>query len=216
MRKIKLLLVDDHAVLRSGLRLLLSTQPDMEVVGEGSSGEEALELTRELKPDLVVLDLTMPGRSGFEVLEDLKRQSPKVKVLVLTMHEDEEYLRHVLKYGGNGYILKRAADVELLSAIRAVARGEVFIEPAMTQALVKDLMPKGDPGGKKEHGLSDREKEVLKLVALGFTNQQVADTLTISIKTVESHKARIKEKLNLSRRSDLVRYALAEGLLPNK
>ncbi|KKM09491.1 histidine kinase [Clostridiales bacterium PH28_bin88] len=218
MDPIKLLLVDDHTVLRSGLKLLVGAQPDMQVVGEAAGGDEALRLVKELKPDVVILDLSMPGTNGLQVLEEILEISPATKILVLTMHEDEEYLRRVLRSGGKGYILKKAADVELLSAIRAVHRGEVFIEPSMAKTLVNALFETATVAldKKKEQGLSEREKEVLRLVALGYTNQQVANSLMISVKTVESHKARIKDKLNIYRRSDLVRYAMQHGLVPNK
>ncbi len=214
MTKIKIVLADDHAVLRSGLRYLLNSQPDMDVVGEADSGEEALAVCRQIKPDILILDLSMPGIGGLEALGLIKAQAPEVKILVLTMHDDEGYLRSVLRAGGSGYIIKKAADAELLSAIRAVYRGQVFIDPSMTKGLIQELLMSPAKEDKERRSLSERELEVLRLVALGFTNKQIADELFLSIKTVESHKAKIKEKLNLRGRSELVRYAIQQGLLP--
>ncbi|MHB1418436.1 MAG: response regulator transcription factor [Bacillota bacterium] len=213
--RIRIILVDDHAVLRSGLKMLLNSQNDMIVVGEAATGEEALALSHEIEADVLVLDLTLPGMSGLEVLARLQRETPGVRVLVLTMHDDEGYLRGVLKEGASGYILKKAADVELLSAIRAVHQGEVFLDHSMARVLVKDLY--GESNKVKPNAnlpLSERENEILRCVAMGFTNMQIANQLAISVKTVESHKAHIREKLNLYNRSDLVRYAIQHGLLP--
>lgn len=217
MGKIKLLLVDDHAVFRAGLKMLLNAQPDMEVVGEAASGEEALRKIREIRPELALIDITMPGMGGLEAIERIKADFPSVKVLVLTMHDDEGYLRQVLRAGGSGYVLKKAADTELLSAIRAAYRGEVFLHPAHAKAVVEELIlkrsPREGPGRREYGGLSPREQEVLKLVALGYTNQQIADKLFVSVKTVEVHRAHIMEKLNLRSRVELVRYALQKGIL---
>lgn len=215
MSQIKLVLADDHAVLRGGLRLMLNTQEDMEVVGEAANGEEAIHLCREIKPDIILLDLTMPGLSGLEAIEGIKRDNPATKILVLTMHDDEGYLKMVLKSGCSGYILKKAADVELISAIRTVNRGEVYIDPLLVRHLVNDYIapPEQDEPRHVKSALSERENEVLKLIALGYTNKQIADELFLSVKTVETHKSNIKEKLNIRSRSDLVRYAIQNGLL---
>ncbi|MHB1126502.1 MAG: response regulator [Bacillota bacterium] len=215
MVPIRIILVDDHTVLRSGLKMLLNNQNDMLVVGEAATGEEALALCQELQADVMVLDLTLPGMSGLELLGRLQQETPVVRVLVLTMHDDEGYLRGVLKEGASGYILKKAADVELLSAIRAVHRGEVFLDHSMAKFLVKDLYAENKKINQNASPpLSEREKEILRFVAMGYTNMQIAGQLTISVKTVESHKARIREKLNLHNRSDLVRYAIEHGLVP--
>ena len=217
MSTINIILADDHAVLRSGLRLMLNTQEDFEVVGEAANGEEAICLCREKKPDIILLDLNMPGLSGLDVIEDIKRDNPGIKILVLTMHDDEGYLKRVLKSGCSGYILKRAADVELISAIRTVYGGEVFVDPSLVKHLVNDFIGPKDSDEKhhvKTAGtLSERENEVLKFIALGYTNRQIADELFLSVKTVETHKSKIKEKLNIRSRSDLVRYAMQNGLL---
>lgn len=217
MSKIKLVLADDHAILRSGIRMILNSQDDMEVVGEAKNGEEAIFLCREKKPDIILLDLSMPGLSGLEAIEKIKQVNPAVKILVLTMHDDEEYLRKVLKSGCFGYILKKAADTELISAIRMVCRGEVFVDHSLVKYLVNGFI---NPGGQNEPRhvkpsgvLSDRELEVFKLIALGYTNKQIADELVLSVKTVETHKSKIKEKLNIKSRSDMVRYAIQNGLL---
>jgi two-component system, NarL family, response regulator NreC len=217
MDKIGIFIVDDHAVLRTGLKLLLGTQKDMEVVGETGSGKEALQMAAELIPRVILLDLSLDDLNGLDILVELKSIDPRIKVLVLTMHDDEGYLHKVLEGGGDGYILKKAADVELLTAIRAVNRDEIFLDPSLTKAVLRNIYSSHrkdfQESKEDEEILSNRENEVLRLVAFGFTNKQIADQLLVSIKTVESHKARIREKLNLNYRSDLVKYAIKKGLL---
>jgi two-component system response regulator NreC len=212
---IRVLIVDDHAILRSGLRMLLGAQPDLDVVGEASDGADAARLVGELHPDVVLLDLAMPGISGLDALPLIKRDSPSTRALILSQYDDESYLRRALEAGASGYVLKRAADVELLSAIRAVSRGEVYLEPMLTRLVVNDLFRRGDdiPAADRAPALSDREREVLQLVALGHTNQQIADRLILSIKTVETYKARVMEKLHVRGRAALVRYAMEQGLI---
>lgn len=214
---IRLLLADDHAVLRSGLRVLLDAQPDMQVVGEAADGAEAVREALAARPDVVLMDVAMGGESGLEATRRIKKHAPEIKVLVLSMYDDEVYLRRALDAGASGYALKRAADTELLSAIRAVARDEVYLHPALTRVLVSDLLkrePAGPPPAKPESPhLSERETEVLRLVALGHTNQEIADSLFLSVKTVESYKGRLMEKLGLRGRAALVRYAVEAGLL---
>ncbi|HEX3244534.1 MAG TPA: response regulator transcription factor [Chloroflexota bacterium] len=214
-RMIRVLIVDDHAILRSGLRMLLGAQPDLDVVGEASDGADAARLVGELHPDVVLLDLAMPGISGLDALPLIKRDSPSTRALILSQYDDESYLRRALEAGASGYVLKRAADVELLSAIRAVSRGEVYLEPMLTRLVVNDLFRRGDdiPAADRAPALSDREREVLQLVALGHTNQQIADRLILSIKTVETYKARVMEKLHVRGRAALVRYAMEQGLI---
>lgn len=214
MNKIRLLLADDHAVLRAGLRVLLNAQPDMEVVGEAGDGHEAVYKARELKPDIILLDITMPGKGGLEVIAEIIEENPGIKVLVLTMHDDESYLKKVLKSGASGYVLKKVADTELLSAIRSIARGEMFLDSSMARVLVSELFSKTSVTAENESvPLTEREKEVLRLIALGYTNQEIATHLVLSIKTVETHKARIMDKLGLRKRSELVRYALKKGII---
>ncbi len=217
MSKIRILLADDHAVLRAGLKLLINGQPDMEVAGEATTGHETLVAARELVLDLVLLDISMPGMSGLEALRQMKREQPELVVLVLTMHEDVDYLRQALGAGAAGYVPKSAADVELLSALRAVVRGGVYIHPSHTKTLLEEMLSqgktvRGGPGDPLD-ALSDREREVLRLVALGHTNAQIAEQLCLSVKTVESYRARMMEKLGLRSRAALVRYALERGLV---
>jgi two-component system, NarL family, response regulator NreC len=213
-RVIRVLIVDDHAILRSGLRMLLGAQPDMDVVGEASDGAEAARLVEALHPDVVLLDLAMPGTSGLEALRMIKHNTSTTRALILSQYDDESYLRRALEAGASGYVLKRAADVELLSAIRAVARGEVYLEPMLTRLVVNDLFQRGDVATQdRAPTLSDREREVLQLVALGNTNQQIADRLVLSVKTVETYKARVMEKLGVRGRAALVRYAMEQKLI---
>lgn len=212
MKRIRILLADDHTVLRAGLRALLAGQGDLEVIGEASDGAEAIRLAQALRPGVVVMDIGMPGVNGIDATARIKRELPGVKVLILSMHDDQGYLRQVLRAGASGYVLKRAADTELLAAIRAAARGEVFLDPAMAKALVEEVVQPSRPSA-AEPVLSDREQDVLRLLAYGYTNQQVADRLCISVKSVETYKARLMEKLGLKGRAELVRYALQHGIL---
>lgn len=217
MPETTVLLADDHSVLRSGLKLLLEQSTDITVIGEANDGLHAVNLADRLQPDVVLLDLTMPGMSGLEALEMLGKVSPKSRVLVLTMHDDESYLRRALGAGAAGFILKKAADAELISAIHAVARGDVYIHSTMTRELLDGLIPSDEREEKNENNawerLSSREQEVLRLVSLGHTNAEIAEQLSLSVKTVETYRARGMEKLNLRSRAALVKYALRLGLL---
>ncbi len=208
-----LLLADDHAVLRSGLKLLLQSQPDFQVVGEAASGIETLALAERLQPDLILLDLSMPQLGGLDALPTLKKLCPAAKILILTMHDDPEYLRTALKSGASGYVLKKAADSELISAIRAVLRGEMYVHPSMTRSLLEDMLPKSATAPDAWETLSEREREVLRLVALGHTSAEIASQLNLSDKTVETYRARGMEKLGLPNRAALVRFALKKGIL---
>lgn len=211
MTKTRILLADDHSVLRSGLKMLLNAQDDMTVVGEATNGQEALSAVREHLPDLLILDITMPKTDGLQVLSQIKRAHPNVRVLVLTMHEEEGYLKRALESGAAGYCPKSAADAELISAIRAVMRGNVYIHPSHAKILVDKMIPSANTSSASAAELSERERAVLKLVALGHTNQEIADQLSLSVKTVESYRARGMEKLGLNSRAALVRYAIQEG-----
>ena len=222
--QIRVLVADDHAVLRAGLRLLLDAQPDMVVVGEAETAEQAMILDADLSPDVVLMDLTLPTRpgdpntvpSGLEAIRHIKAKRPKARVLALTMHDDEAYLRAVLEAGGAGYVLKQAADTELLSAIRAVWRGGTYLHPEHVQLLLEgapDTPASQESAEDSYELLSPREQQVLRLIALGHTNQQVADMLCLSVKTIETYKARLMAKLDLTGRAALVRYALQRGLL---
>jgi DNA-binding NarL/FixJ family response regulator len=219
MGRIHVLLADDHVVLRTGLRMLINAQPDMEVVAEASNGEDAARLAREVRPDIVLMDITMPGAGGIEATIRIRRESPAVRVLALTMHDDAAYLRSILAAGAAGYVVKRAADAELLSAIRTTYRGETYLAPSLAGAMVQEVLGRKPRKGSAEvpgDTLSEREREVLRLVAQGHTNEEIADRLFISAKTVATYRARLMEKLGLKTRADLVRYALAIGLLTSK
>ena len=211
----RLLLADDHAVLRSGLRLLLTSQNEYEVVGEAASGTETLSLAEELQPDLILLDLSMPALGGLDALPALRKLAPAAKILILTMHDAPQYLRQALKQGASGYVLKKAADSELLSAIKAVLRGEMYVHPSMTRVLLEDMLPasRSPEGENAWETLSEREQEVLKMVALGHTSGEIAEQLNLSAKTVETYRARGMEKLGLRTRAALVKFALQEGLI---
>ena len=212
---IRILIADDHGVLRAGLRALLNTEPDLEVVGEAVDGHQALRLAGELRPDVVVLDISMPGPDGIAVTRQLKRKWPDIRVLILTVHEDESLLREAIRAGASGYILKRAVESELISAIHAAWRGELYVHPAMTRALLKDLQLTSSPSLDEApvESLTPREVEVLQLIAKGYTNRQAAEILSISVRTVESHRANLTGKLGLRSRVELVRYAKRHGLL---
>ena len=211
----RVLLADDHAVLRSGLRLLLTSQNEYDVVGEASSGTETLSLAEQLQPDLILLDLSMPSLGGLDALPMLRKLVPSARILILTMHDDPQYLRQALKHGASGYVLKKAADAELLSAMHAVLRGEVYVHPSMTRILLEDMLPESKSADKNDawDSLSEREQEVLKMVALGHTSAEIAEQLCLSAKTVETYRARGMEKLGLRTRAALVKYALQESLI---
>ena len=212
---IRVLLADDHVVLRSGLRLLLTSQNEFEVIGEASSGTETLSLAEQLQPDLILLDLSMPALGGLDALPTLRKLVPSTRILILTMHDDPQYLRQALKLGASGYVLKKAADAELLSAMRSVLRGEVYVHPSMTRILLEDMLPKSQSGDNKDSWsrLSEREQEVVKMVALGHTSAEIAEQLNLSAKTIETYRARGMEKLGLRTRAALVKFALQEGLI---
>lgn len=211
MEKIRVLLADDHAVLRAGLRLLIHTQPDMEVVGDTGDHETALRETRELQPDVLTLDISMPHGRCAEVIETIAVELPATRVLVLTMHDDDAYFRAVMAAGAFGYVVKKAADVELLDAIRSVASGQVYthVEPSTAGTRVADPKFQETP----LEALSAREREVLGLVAQGHTNQAIADQLSLSVKTIESYRARLMAKLGLQNRAQLTHFAIEMGLL---
>lgn len=214
---IRILVTDDHAVLRAGLTALLNAEPDFTVVGEAADGSECLRVAQMLQPDVILLDINMPGVNGLEALPLLRQQAPNSRVLVLTMHDDITYLRQVLRSGGAGYVLKHAADKELLSAIRTVYSGGTFLHPSHAQALLADpaTTPANANGSDNKilGQLSEREQETLKLIALGYSNKEIAEKLYLSVKTVETYKARIMEKLELTTRAALVRFALQHKLL---
>lgn len=212
---IKILLVDDHAVVRMGLSMLLNTHPDMRVVGEASEGNEGIQKALEYKPTVVIMDLSMPhGKDGLSATAELKKLTPEVNILILTMHDDEEYLFRAIQAGASGCILKSAPHDELLAAIETVAKGEAYLHPSATKRLMEEYMGAVRQGSTDTFNLlSDREKEVLTLVAKGFSNKEIAEQLVISVKTVETHKGNVMEKLQLKTRPELVQYAIKKGLL---
>lgn len=214
MDKIRILLADDHTILRNGIRALLEDEPGMTVVGEAEDGRSAVTLACQLEPDVVVMDIAMPLLNGLEATRQIKRQCPRVRVLILTMHDNEEYIRQVLEAGAMGYVLKDAAAKELISAIRAVYHGEAVLSPAITRLVIEDYLRWGgirpvDVNNK----LSPRERELLQLVAEGYTNKQIAEILTISIKTVQAHRMSLMQKLNLHDKGDLIKYAIQKKII---
>ncbi len=215
IRKIRVLIADDHAVLRDGLHALLNMYQDIEVVGEAADGLEALERTLELQPDVVLMDIAMPRLGGLEAALELRQRKLPTKVLVLTQYDNKEYVFHMLKAGAAGYILKKAAGTELVSAIRAVHAGESFLYPSAAKAVVDRYFGEGkeDEEERRLDRLSDREKEVLKLLAEGRSNREIAELLCLSVKTVMSHRASIMEKLDIHNRTELVKFAIRAGLI---
>lgn len=216
--KIRVLIVDDHAIVRAGLRLLISGQEDMTVVGEAGSTQDGIDAAERLSPDVALIDLSLPGEGGIEAIRQLRKTRPRVRTVALTMHDDPLYLRSVLSAGGSGYVVKRAADSELLAAIRAVREGRSFVSPMLEEAEAQDVAAVPQVNGLVDAEealarLSARERQVLVLLAHGHTHSEMAEQLGISVKTVETHRARLSEKLGLKTRADLVRLALDAGLL---
>jgi DNA-binding NarL/FixJ family response regulator len=214
MAKVRVLLADDHAIVREGLRSLIDAQPDLEVVGEASDGESACLRAIDLRPDVVVMDVSMPGLTGDRATERLKREMPDIKVLALTVYEDRNHLRKLLKAGVSGYVLKLATGDELIRALRAVAAGGVYLDPAVAGKVVGEIVSESPgSGGVESTHLTEREAQVMLLVARGFSNKEIGVQLDISVKTVETHKLRSMEKLGLRSRAEVVEYALREGWL---
>ena len=210
----RVLIADDHAIVREGLRSLLDVQPDIEVAGEARDGQEAVDMAAALQPDIVLMDITMPVMNGLDATRAVKQRDPAVKVLILTMHEGDEYFFKLLDAGASGYLIKGCSSGELISALRAVQQGDVFLYPTMTKKLLSDYLHRGK-GGDRDNtdGLTNREKEVLKYVADGNTNQEIADALVLSVATVQTHRANIMQKLGLHNSAELVKYALRQGLI---
>lgn len=215
MSKIRIFLADDHAVLRAGLRALLNSEDDMEVVGEAGDGEETLARARESQPDIIVMDIAMPNVTGLDAMRRIKQEGLPSKVLILTMHAEARYLFPVIEAGGSGYVLKSGADRELIEAIRTVSRGEVYLYPAAAKLLLEGYLERVRQGQERDSydGLTEREREVLKYIAEGFSGTEIAERLVISPKTVDTYRERIMSKLNLHHRHELVKYALRKGLL---
>ncbi len=211
--RVRVLLVDDHPVLRAGLRVLLDLEEDLEVVGEATSGEEAIGLVRELRPAVVVMDLSMPGMNGLEATRRIRELGLGTGILILTVHAEEEYLLPVVEAGGNGYLTKTSADRDLVEAVRTVARGQVFLPDRASALLLRAVRNREEAVGGSLESLSPREREVLGLTAEGFSSTEIGERLAISSKTVDTYRGRVMEKLGLNHRSELVRFALRAGLL---
>jgi two-component system response regulator NreC len=215
MSPVRVLLVDDHAVVRAGLRMLLSADPELLIVGEAENGAQGMRMARDLAPDVVLMDISMPDMNGIEATRRIKELCPDVAVLALTMHEDDQYFFEMLAAGASGYVPKRAAPNDLIAAIHAVRSGGVYLFPSVARLLVTDYRQRIERGGSTGafDVLTEREREVLGLIALGLNNQEIADKLVISIKTVNRHRENIMAKLNLHSRVELVRYAIEKGLI---
>jgi two-component system, NarL family, response regulator NreC len=214
MDKIKLFIADDHTILRAGIKALLEVEPDMVVVGEAEDGRSAVKLACQLLPDVVLMDIAMPLLSGLEATRQIKHAYPEVKVLMLTMHDNEDYIRQALANGAMGYILKDAATHELVDAIRAVYRGEAVLSPAITRLVIEDYLRWGDiQKNRSSDGLSPREREVLQLIAEGYSNRQISEIMSISIKTVQTHRMNLMAKLDLHDRADLIKYAIQRKII---
>jgi DNA-binding NarL/FixJ family response regulator len=207
---IKILLADDHALVRHGFRMILAAQPDMEIAGEAGNGREAVELAQKLKPDVVVMDVAMPELNGIEATRRIIELAPRARVLALSMHKDAVYVREILRAGARGYLLKDSADADLIAAVRAVAKGEGYLSPGVSDAVLSDYRRHvTDPLDL----LTSREREVLQLIAEGKTNKEIATSLSLSVYTVEAHRGRLMEKLNLHSTGELVRFAVRSGLI---
>jgi DNA-binding NarL/FixJ family response regulator len=215
MAKIKVLIADDHTIVREGIRMILAIHDDIEVIGEAANGIEAIEKTAKLSPDVVLMDIAMPGLGGLEAALEILKTHPQSKVLVLTQYDDLEYIYRFLKAGAVGYVLKKAAGSELVSAVRSVYQGKSFIDPSVAEKVIQGFVgaPNSGPEETLYEKLSDREKQVLKLIAEGQTMQQIADGLVLSIKTIMTHRTNIMEKLNIHNRTELIKYAIRKGLV---
>jgi len=213
MPKIRVLIVDDHTILREGIRALLSAHGDIEVVGEAGGGREGIQKALELKPDIVLMDIAMPDLGGLEATLEIRKLRPESRVLILTQYDNREYVFPILKAGAAGYIIKKAAASELVGAIRAVHEGGSFLHPSVAKAVVEEYV-RGAEAAREGYGsLSDRETQVLKLVAEGHSNKEIADLLSLSVKTVMTHRANVMEKLGIHNRTELVKYAIRQGLI---
>ncbi len=211
MDKIKVLVVDDHAMMRDGIRALLSLHDDIEIVGEASEGKEAIEKAQELIPDVIIMDIAMPGMDGLEATRRIKKRNPKTKVLVLTQHDNREYVLTAIKAGTAGYVPKRALGSELVSAIRTVHKGDSFLYPSAAAALIEDYLHQAEK--EPYDRLTDREREILKLIAEGHSSREIATMLFISLKTVLGHRTKIMQKLDIHNRTELIKYAIHKGLV---
>ena len=211
----RVLLADDHPIMRAGIRLLLENETDVEIVGEAENGLKAVEMATALRPDVVIMDISMPDLDGFEATRRITQSTPNCRVLVLTMYDSEEHFFEILKAGAVGYVPKKAAPTDLITALRSVHAGGVFIYPTVAKSLLNDFLRRSDGPGESESlgGLTDRERQVLRMIAEGRSNREIAESLVLSVKTVERHRANIMEKLGLHNRTALVKYAIRKGLV---
>ncbi|MGZ4109055.1 MAG: response regulator [Actinomycetota bacterium] len=210
----KVLVVDDHEVVRQGIKMVLETDPELEVVGEAASGEDAIDRVRELRPNVVVMDIGMPGLSGFEATRRIRQSNPDVQVLALTVHDSEAYVFQMLQAGATGYIVKRAPAVEVIQAVKRAYHGEAVLHPSVAKLLIRDYLSRVEKGEEASYDtLSDREREILKLIAEGKTNREMADLLYLSVKTVQAHRANLMRKLGMHDRTELVKYAIRKGII---
>ena len=215
MREIRVLLAEDHTIVRKGLRSLLDSEADIEVIGEAEDGRQAVEMVGELMPDVVLMDITMPSLNGFEATRQIKQRFPDVKVLVLTMHANEEYVFQILRAGASGYVVKKAAPTELVSAIQAVHRSESFLSPSISRTVIEEYIQQAEAMSRQDgyERLTPREREVLQLVAEGHSSREIAEVLSVSVKTVETHRANLMDKLGLHSVAELTQYAVRRGVI---
>ena len=212
--RINVMVVDDHSVVREGIKMVLSTDPELKVVGVASSGEEAVAEVHELAPNVVVMDIAMPGLSGFEATRMIREQNPDVKVLALTVHDSEAYVFQMLQAGAVGYVLKRASSEDVIQAVKAAHRGEAILHPSVAKMLITDYLTRVEHGDESSYDtLSDREREILKLIAEGKTNKEIAQMLYLAVKTVQAHRANLMRKLGMHDRTELVKYAIRKGII---
>jgi two-component system response regulator NreC len=212
--KVKVLVVDDHEVVRQGIKMVLDTDPELDVVGEASSGEEAIEKVRELHPSVVVMDISMPGLSGFEATRRIRQSNPEIQILALTVHDSEAYVFQMLQAGATGYVLKRAPSEEVIQAVKRANAGESVLHPSVAKLLIRDYLTRVERGEEVSYDtLSDREREILKLIAEGRTNKEIAEMLFLSVKTVQAHRANLMRKLGMHDRTELVKYAIRKGII---
>lgn len=212
--RINVMVVDDHSVVREGIKMVLSTDPELRVVGVASSGEEAVAEVHELAPNVVVMDIAMPGLSGFEATRMIREQNPDVKVLALTVHDSEAYVFQMLQAGAVGYVLKRASSEDVIQAVKAAHRGEAILHPSVAKMLITDYLTRVEHGDESSYDtLSDREREILKLIAEGKTNKEIAQMLYLAVKTVQAHRANLMRKLGMHDRTELVKYAIRKGII---
>lgn len=210
--KLRVLIAEDHQTVREGIKLLVNSQPDMEVVGEADDGEMALQEVTRLKPDLVLMDISMPNLNGLKATQKLRARSPEIKILTLTRHTDDGYLQQIIAAGANGYVLKQSAPTELVNAIRSVGAGNAYLDPSLTRKVMGGYAMRAESlRGDNKGALSDREAEVLRLIALGYSNKEIGGRMDLSVKTIEAHKANAMRKLGISSRIDIVRYAILQN-----